>query len=223
MSRDGSPKEVPRQRLHLGMGPGPMCPSLASPEKASPAFSCPTVSCNVSFPCSVQGFTTLCTPLHVGPASIAPPGNPLPFCLSSAIAGRLSLPPGICSPEDPCSSAKRLPAPSTFGSACRKCSAAGCPGASIATPPVPAPDALRAGLNGSACLLIGRCQAAVRKLAAKLLPAPTFLLLSLTSSLFINCPVPNRLPPMRRCSYYAGSIFRLPSKVTSSRMSCKPD
>lgn len=155
--------------------------------------------------------------------TVAPPGNPLPFCLSSAVAGCLSLPPGICSPEDPHSTAKRLPAPSTFGIACCKLGATGCPGAGILTAPVPAPDTLRAGLNGGARLLIGRCQAAVRKLAAKLLPAPTFLLLSLTSSLFINCPVPNRLPPMRRCSCYAGSIFRLPSKVTSSRMSRKPD
>lgn len=202
-----------------------MCSSLASPEKASPTLqeTDPPVSCNVSFPCSVQGSAALCTALHVGPASIAPPGNPLLFCLSTTIAGHLLLPPWICSPEDRRSSAKRLPAPSAFGSACCKRSAAGCPGAGTTTPLVPAPDALRTGLSGSACLLIGHCQAAVRKLAAKLLPAPTFLLLSLTSSLFINCPVPNRLPPMQRCSYYAGSIFCLPSKVTSSRMSCKPD
>lgn len=87
-----------------------MCSSLASPEKASPALqeTDPAVSCNVSFPCSVQGSTTLCTPLHVGPASIAPPGNPLLFCLSTTVVGHLSLPPWICSPRRPAQLCKAL-------------------------------------------------------------------------------------------------------------------
>lgn len=199
MSRDCNPEELPWQHRHLmDAGPGLLSNFLSCKTQVSPTLSCSS--------CLLQYLLPL---LHT----------------------RLLLPTGICSQK-----IRAAPCSLHMLHMCRMpwCWHHQSPGAGtgIIRPQcwyrhhqtlVLVPDVVHVGLSTSVHLLIGHCQAAVRMSAAKLLPALTFLLLSLTSSLFINCPVPKRLPPMRRCSYYAGSIFRLPSKVTSSRMSCKPD
>jgi len=225
VSRDCNPEELPQQRLHLGTGPGTKCSSLASSKEASPAFSWP--GCPLQHLLPLLG-ARLHHPSHTPSCWATKHCSSRQPAAVSSLQRRSRAPVASTRALLPCAAPQSvclLPRPTGPPAASPSLRLPWCwrRGAAIAARLVPALDALRAGLSGGLRLLIGRCQAAVRKLAAKLLPAPTFPLLSLTSSLFINCPAPNRLPPMWRCSYYAGSICHLPSKVTSSRMSCKPD
>lgn len=212
------PEELPRQRPHLGVGAGLMSPSHARPEEASPTFSC--------FSCPLRGLLPLLHAEHYPPLHTR-------SCLTSQHHSSWQ-PDAVFSLHHPSLqpfALSRVLLPRRQAQLCKAVTCSLHAGKHVLWPRCcglprcwhhksPSPST---GLVGGKCLVIGRCQAAVRKLAAELLPAPTFLLLSLTSSLFINCPVPNRLPLIRRCSDYAGSIFHLPSKVTSSRMSCEPD